>query len=103
MPRAGGPEYPTPQATGAYDRGVRSSLAQKIRPAVDFPDRCVARRLKEMLRFSLATLAVGIVWVLREDSGPLVIGKITGYVPLVSTQWQKSLLRCRAPRSRPSL
>jgi len=37
-------------------------------------------RVKEMLRFSLATLAVKVMWGLREDSDVLVIGKITGQI-----------------------
>ena len=39
-------------------------------------------RIKEMLRFSLATLGVRIMWALREDSDVLVIGKITGQATL---------------------
>jgi teichuronic acid exporter len=39
-------------------------------------------RLKEMLHFSLSTLGVRILWVLRESADELIIGKITGQVTL---------------------
>jgi O-antigen/teichoic acid export membrane protein len=39
-------------------------------------------RVKEVIHFSLATLGVKLMWVLREWSNTLVIGKITGSVTL---------------------
>jgi O-antigen/teichoic acid export membrane protein len=39
-------------------------------------------RVNEVVRFSLATVAVKIMWVLREWSNTLVIGKMTGPVTL---------------------
>jgi O-antigen/teichoic acid export membrane protein len=44
--------------------------------------RLGGKRVKEMLRFSLTTLAVKIMWGLREDSDLAVVGKITGQVTL---------------------
>ena len=44
--------------------------------------RLGGERVKEMLRFSLTTLAVKIMWGLREDSDLAVVGKITGQVTL---------------------
>jgi O-antigen/teichoic acid export membrane protein len=40
------------------------------------------RRASEMLRYSLATLGVKVLWVLREGADELIIGKITGQVVL---------------------
>jgi PST family polysaccharide transporter len=39
-------------------------------------------RVKEVVRFSLATLGVKLMWILREWSNTLVIGKVTGPVAL---------------------
>jgi len=40
-------------------------------------------RMKEVIRFSLATLGVKMMWALREWGNTLVIGKITGQVAVV--------------------
>jgi len=42
------PEYPTPQATGAYDRDVSRSLTQKARPALDFPNHRLCSMATEL-------------------------------------------------------
>jgi hypothetical protein len=72
------PEYPTPQATGGFDPGSAGLSLRKRVPRSIFRIAVSRDALKEMLRFSVATPAVEIMWVLREDSALLVIGKITG-------------------------
>ena len=38
------------------------------------------KRIKEVLQFSLATLGVKMLWILREDADVVVVGKVTGDV-----------------------
>jgi O-antigen/teichoic acid export membrane protein len=45
--------------------------------------RLGGQRMKDVVRFSLATLGVKIMWALREWGNTLVIGKITGQVTTV--------------------
>ena len=74
---------------GVWTLVVGSLLAPAVRSVATFafaPWRRGLRigggRFKEVLRFSLATLGVKIMWALREDSDVLVIGKITGQLTL---------------------
>ncbi len=74
---------------GVWTLVVGSLLAPAARSVATFAFapwwpglRIGGERVKEMLRFSLATLGVKIMWALREDSDALVIGKITGQLTL---------------------
>jgi len=74
---------------GLWTLVIGGLLAPAVRSAATFiyapwcPGlRLGGKRFKEMLRFSLTTLAVKIMWGLREDSDVLVVGKITGQITL---------------------
>jgi O-antigen/teichoic acid export membrane protein len=74
---------------GVWTLVVGSLLAPAARSVATFAFapwrpglRIGGERVKEVLRFSLATLGVKIMWALREDSDVLVIGKITGQLTL---------------------
>ena len=74
---------------GVWTLVVGSLLAPAVRSVATFAFapwrpglRIGGERFKEVLRFSLATLGVKIMWALREDSDVLVIGKITGQLTL---------------------
>jgi PST family polysaccharide transporter len=45
--------------------------------------RIGGERVREVVRFSLATLGIRFMWLLREAANPLVLGKVTGQVAIV--------------------
>ena len=61
---------------------VRSAATFALAPW--FPGfRIGGERVREVVRFSLATLGIRFMWLLRETANSLVLGKVTGQVAIV--------------------